>query len=78
MNTGDIDSLNQCRKNQQYQGKKKTLWRSQTKKKTFEANKHKHKNIASTRPTQPLDQGAWEVDQQWIISEVKQCSQHLN
>ena len=22
--------------------------------------------------------GAWEVDQQWIISGVKQCSRHLN
>ena len=24
-----------------------------------------------------LTQGAWEVDQQWIISGLKQCSQHL-
>ena len=24
-----------------------------------------------------LAQGAWEVDQQWIISGVKQCSRHL-
>ena len=36
------------------------------------------KNIASTRLTQPLGQGAWEVDQQWIVSGVKQCSRHLN
>ena len=45
-----------------------------TKLKTQLMTKLKNSNCDKTQKLK----GAWEVDQQWIISGVKQCSRHLN